>query len=141
MNYLLDTNVVSEWAKPRPDPNVVAWLADANEDEIYISVCTLAELRFGIAWMPKGKRRDRLDVWLRGDLPARFEGRVIPIDISIADAWGALQARARKTGRSIDVMDGFLAATAEVYEMTVVTRDTRDFESVGTSLLNPWDNR
>jgi predicted nucleic acid-binding protein len=141
VNYLLDTNVVSEWAKPRPNPNVVAWLADANEDEIYISVCTLAELRFGIARMPKGRRRDRLDVWLRGDLPARFEGRIIPIDIPIADAWGALQARARKIGRSIDVMDGFLAATAEAYGMTVVTRDTRDFEAVSTSLLNPWNDR
>ena len=139
--FLLDTNVVSEWAKPRPNANVADWFARANEDEVFLSVCTLAELRFGIAWMPKGKRRDRLDIWLREDLPARFEGRIVQIDSAIADVWGTLHALARKSGRSIDVMDGLIAATAQVYEMTVVTRDTRDFASVGASILNPWDDR
>lgn len=136
--YLLDTNVVSEWVRPRPNANVLAWLAAANEDEVFINVCTLAELRFGVASMPKGKRRDRLDDWLTGDLTARFEGRIIPIDIAIADAWGFVHARARSRGRPMDAIDGFLAATAEVHGMTVVTRNTRDFEAGGASILNPW---
>lgn len=138
MSYLLDTNVVSEWVRPHPNANVVAWLAAADEEEVFLSVCTLAELRFGIALMPPGRRRERLDVWLRGDLQARFEGRIIAIDPAVADAWGVVHARGRKLGRSIDVMDGLIAATAEVYGMTVVTRDTRDFEAIGTPLLNPW---
>ena len=136
--YLLDTNVVSEWVKLHPNANVVAWLAAADEEEVFLSVCTLAELRFGIALMPPGRRRERLDVWLRGDLQARFEGRIIPIDPAIADAWGVVNARGRKSGRSLDVMDGLIAATAEVYSLTVVTRDARDFEAIGTPLLNPW---
>ena len=138
MNYLLDTNVVSEWAKPHPNARVVAWLAEANEDEIFISVCTLAELRFGAASMPKGRRRDRLDDWLRNELPPRFDGRLVPIDVAIARTWGDISAAGRRRGRPIDVMDGLIAATAEVYDMTVVTRDERDFRLTGVTLLNPW---
>jgi predicted nucleic acid-binding protein len=138
MSYLLDTNVVSEWVKPRPSANVIAWLTDADEDEIFISVCTLAELRFGVEWMTKGKRRDALDLWLRTELPARFDGRIVPVDIPIAQAWGTIQARGRNTGRPIEAIDGMIAATAETYEMTLVTRDIKHFEAVVTSLLNPW---
>ena len=138
MTYLLDTNVVSEWVKPRPTASVVAWLAKANEDEVFISVCTLAELRFGIAAMPKGKRRDRLDLWLRTDLPMRFDGRIVAIDVAIADAWGELQARVMRKGRAISPMDGLIAASAEVYGLTVVTRNTRHFDDAGVALLNPW---
>ena len=138
MTYLLDTNVVSEWVKPRPNDNVIAWLAEASEDEIFISVCTFAELRFGVASMARGKRRDHLDEWLRSDLPARFDRRIVGIDVSIADAWGEIQTRARQKGRTINPMDGLIAATAEVLEMTLVTRNTRHFEAVGVPLLNPW---
>ena len=141
MTYLLDTNVVSEWVKPRPNGNVVAWLAQADEEEIFISVCTIAELRFGIASLAKGKRRDQLDGWLRSDLQARFDGRIVGIDIPIAEAWGGIQARAKRKGRTISPMDGLIAATAEIHGMTVVTRDTRHFEAMGVTLLNPWTGR
>jgi predicted nucleic acid-binding protein len=116
----------------------MSWLAEVDEDEVFISVCTLAELRFGIATMRKGKRRGALDIWLRGDLPTRFDRRIVPIDIAIADVWGELGVRARKKGRSMGVMDGLLAATAVVYGMTVVTRNMKDFEAAGVELLNPW---
>jgi predicted nucleic acid-binding protein len=138
VTFLLDTNVVSEWVKPRPDPRVVAWLSTANEDDVYLSVCTLAELRFGIACLPAGKRRNLLDNWLREELVARFDGRVVPIDPAIADAWGVLHARARATGRSVDTMDGLIAATAHVHRMTVVTRDVSAFTAAGLSPFNPW---
>lgn len=138
MRYLLDTNVVSEWVKPRPNADVVAWLAEANEEDVFISVCTLAELRFGVASMPKGKRRDQLDQWVGSDLPARFDGRIVSIDIPIADAWGDIQARARRKGSVIGAMDGLIAASAEVYQMILVTRNTRHFEAAGTTMLNPW---
>jgi predicted nucleic acid-binding protein len=141
VTYLLDTNVVSEWVKPRPNGNVVAWLAQAAEEEIFISVCTIAELRFGIASMTKGKRRDQLDAWLSSDLPARFDGRIVGIDIPIAEAWGGIQARARRKGRTVGPMDGLIAATAEIHGMTVVTRNTGHFEAVGVTLLNPWTAR
>jgi toxin FitB len=141
VTYLLDTNVVSEWVKPRPNGNVIAWLAEASEDEIFISVCTFAELRFGVASMARGKRRDHLDEWLRSDLPARFDRRIVGIDVSIADVWGIIQARARQKGRPVGPMDGWIAATAEVHDMTIVTRNTNHFEAVGVPLLDPWDDR
>ena len=138
MTYLLDTNVVSEWVKPRPDPGVVSWLAEAQEDQVFVSVCTLAELRFGAARMPAGRRRDQLDSWLSHDVPLRFEGRIIPVDTAIADAWGWINARGKSTGQSIDVMDGLIAATAETFRLTVVTRDESVFQGIGAPVLNPW---
>lgn len=138
MSFLLDTNVVSEWVKPRPNASVVSWLAQVDEDEVFISVCTLAELRFGIASMPRGGRREHLDSWLRNDLTVRFDGRIVPIDMAIADAWGSIHARGKSVGRTIDVMDGLIAATAEVYDLTIATRDIRDFQATGVSLHDPW---
>jgi toxin FitB len=138
MNYLLDTNVVSEWVKPRPNAGVVSWLSQTDENLIFLSVCTLAELRFGIARMPNGRRRQRLDEWLGNDIVLRFEGRIVAIDVPIADAWGILNARSRAAGRSIDVMDGLIAATAAVHDMTVVTRDVSSFKAAGTPHVNPW---
>jgi len=139
MNYLRDTNVVSEWVKPRPAAGVIAWLAEANEDALFLGVCTLAEIHLGVAAMPKGRRRDRLDDWLRNDLVARFDGRVVPVDLPIAAAWGEVSAAARYKGRLIDAMDGLIAATAQVYGMTIITHDTTDFQATGVALLNPWD--
>ena len=93
---------------------------------------------FGVATMPKGKRRDHLHDWLSNELIARFDGRIVPIDAAIATSWGQITALVRRKGRAIDVMDGLIAATADVNAMTVVTRDTRDFEASGVTLLNPW---
>jgi toxin FitB len=88
VSFLLDTNVASEWVKPRPDPGVVAWLADVDEDRVFLSVVSRAEVRHGIERMPKGSRQARLDAWLRDELPQRFERRILLIDERVADAWG-----------------------------------------------------
>jgi predicted nucleic acid-binding protein len=138
VSYLLDTNVISEWTKPRPDPRVIAWLAEVDEDRVFLSVVSLAEIRRGIELMPSGNRRDRLATWLVDELPARFESRVIPIDPAVAEAWGVIMARARRTGIGLGTMDAFIAATANVYELTLVTRNTADFERLALPLLNPW---
>ncbi len=138
MNYLLDTNVVSEWVKPRPDPNVVRWLADTDEDRICLSVITFAEIRQGVEAMPAGRRREALHAWLQDELPLRFEGRILGIDLAVAGAWGGIMARGSKTGVTLGVMDGFFAATAETHALTLVTRNTRHFERLGLALLNPW---
>ena len=138
MSYLLDTNVVSEWVKPRPDAGVAAWLAEVDEDRVFVSVITLAELRYGIERMPTGNRRRRLDEWLRNELPLRFEGRILVIDGATADAWGKIVARREATGRAISVPDAFIAATAEVHGLTLVTRNARDFEPTLKSIVSPW---
>lgn len=138
MSYLLDTNVVSEWARSRPEPRVVAWLADVDEDRVFLSVITLAELRRGVDLLPRGKRRDDLETWLTEDLLVRFEARVLDVTPAIAREWGAISAQSQRRGRPIGVMDAFVAATARVHELIVVTRNDGDFRSVGVELLNPW---
>ena len=95
MSFLLDTNVVSESTKPRPNPGVVAWLAAVDEDNVFLSVITLTELRYGVERLAQGRRRKQLDRWLQQDLPLRFEGRILPIDALVADTCGKLVARTR----------------------------------------------
>lgn len=141
MSFLLDTNAVSEWVKPRPDPGVVAWLAEADEDRIFVSVVTLAELRHGIERLAPGQRRKRLDAWLTDELPDRFGERILPIDLSIADAWGKLVVRREALGRPIGTMDAWIAATAQVHALTLVTRNLRDFEAVVDDVVNPWTGK
>lgn len=138
MSFLLDTNVVSEWTKPRPNPGVVDWLATVDEDSVYLSVITLAELRHGIERLSPGKRRTQLDEWLRVDLPLRFEDRILPVDAAVADQWGHMVARSESKGRPIHAMDALLAATAEVHSLTLVTRNSSDFAQIAKSLINPW---
>lgn len=138
MSYLLDTNVVSEWVSPRPDAGVARWLEEADEDQVFISVITLAELRHGVERLPVGSRRLKLESWLDADLPLRFEGRILAVDEGVADVWGRLVARRQAAGRPILVMDAFLAATAERNRMALVTRDIGDFELLGLTLINPW---
>jgi hypothetical protein len=140
MNFLLDTNVVSEPMKPQPNPNVMRWLADAEEDHVFISVVTLAELRSGIERLAAGAKRRRLEEWLEGELPVRFEDRILAIDPMIADVCGRVAARCQDLGRPIEAMDAFIAATAEVHRLTLVTRDVSDFKPALKSVLNPWDD-
>jgi predicted nucleic acid-binding protein len=138
MSFLLDTNVVSESMKPRPNPGLVYWLANVNEDEVFISVVTLTELRYGIEKMAAGSKRKRLDEWLQQELPLRFKSRILPVDAMIADACGKLVARSESVGRPIDPRDAFIAATAEVHQLTLVTRNTSDFKPTVKAILTPW---
>ena len=138
MSFLLDTNVVSEWVKQKPDRGVISWLVETDEDRLFLSVITLAELRRGIERLPTGRRRAHLDEWLRHDLPARFEGRMLAVDDAIADAWGKLVAQREAAGRTLHVMDGFIAAIATVHGLTLVTRNVADFEGTVPEIVNPW---
>lgn len=138
MSFLLDTNVVSEWTKPRPNPGVVEWLAEVNEDEVFLSVVTFAELRHGIERLAPSARRRRLEEWLSNDLPLRFEARIIGVDGAIADEWGRLVARREARGEPIHAMDALIAAAAQVHGLTLVTRNEVDFQTSVKSVLNPW---
>ena len=138
MTFLLDTNVVSEWVKPRPESRVVTWLAEVDEDRVFISVVTLGELRYGVERLPSSTRKHRLDDWVRHELPLRFEGRVLTVDARVADAWGTIVARRERAGKRIGAMDALIAATAETHELTLVTRNTADFESAVKLLFDPW---
>jgi toxin FitB len=138
VNFLLDTNVVSEWTKPRPDTGVVAWLAEADEDRVFISVITVAELRRGIESLPAGARRERLEAWLTEQVPLRFEERLLAVDAETANIWGRVMARGQAAGCPPGTMDAFIAATTLRHDMTLVTRNVLDFETLGVRLVNPW---
>jgi len=139
MNFLLDTNVLSEPMKQRPNSGVLSWLSQANEDEVFVSVVTMTELRYGVERFATGKRRERLDGWLRNDLIARFAGRILPVDLRIADACGGLMARSESMGRPLEARDAFIAATAEVHGLILVTRNTSDFEPTVKAIVSPWN--
>ncbi|SFK59080.1 type II toxin-antitoxin system VapC family toxin [Methylocapsa palsarum] len=139
MNVLLDTNVLSEVQRPTPDPQVLAWLDGADEDRLFISVASIAELRRGVALLDDGRRRAALAAWLAEDLPARFAERILPIDQAIAERWGDLMARSRVSGVALSVIDGFFAATALAKTLTLATRNVKDFAPFGVSLFNPFE--
>ena len=138
MNFLLDTNVISEWVKPLPDRNVVSWLSEVDEDRVFVSVIAFAEIRQRIDLMSASRRRARLAQWLTEELPLRFENRLLAINPPVADAWGVVMARSQKAGKSLGAMDAFVAATAEVHRLTLVTRNVKDFWQIGIPLLDPW---
>ncbi|HEV7310912.1 type II toxin-antitoxin system VapC family toxin [Sphingopyxis sp.] len=138
MSFLLDTNVISEGAKPRPDVGVMDWLASIDEEQLHLSIVSVAELRHGIERLDAGRRKTALDLWLTQQLPARFDSRLMPVDAEIADAWGRIVAAAQAAGRPIGAMDAFVAATAKQHQLTLVTRNIADFEATGIRLFNPW---
>lgn len=139
MNFLLDTNVLAEWVKPQPEPRVVNWLAEADEDRLFLSVISFAEIRRGIDALSGGRRRERLAQWLADDLPGRFAGRILDIDRSVAEAWGSVTVRSAQSGVPISVMDAFLAATALMHGLTLATRNARDFRAAGIEVFDPWN--
>ena len=136
--FLLDTNLVSELIRVKPARRVLEWIEAADEGLLYLSVLTLGEIRKGVAGLAQGKRRTRLETWLEVDLQTRFSGRVLPIDVAVANRWGLLAAQAKTKGVSLPVIDGLLAATAIHYDLTVVSRNSSDFASVQVPVVNPW---
>ena len=136
MSFLVDTNVLSELAKPKPDAKVVAWLRD-NEPNLYVSSITIGELRKGVESLPAGKRRAALQTWLTG-MCQRMEGRVLSFNVATAHVWGQMVARWDKSGRSVPALDSQLAATASRHGLTMVTRNVDDFKHTGVKVLNPF---
>lgn len=138
MSFLLDTTAVSEWVKPRPDKGLVRWLDEVDEDRTYLSVLTLGELRKGVERLAPGVKQERLRRWLGVDLVDRFDGRLLPVDELVADAWGALLARGELAGQVVPAVDGLIAATAQVNGLEVVTRNVAHFVSAGVRAICPW---
>lgn len=135
--YLLDTNAISEPKRARPDAGVVAWLNDQLLTDLHISVLTIGELRRGIIRLGPGRRRDDLDFWL-AQVVLRFGDRILPVDLEVTERWAALAETQRAAGRSADMTDEMIAATAHVHGLAVVTRNVRHFEHSGCRVLSPW---
>jgi len=136
--FLLDTNVLSELVRPRPEPKVIAWVDATDEDLMYLSVLTLGEIRKGVAALRQGRRRTPLEAWLESSLVVRFANRILPIDRGVADRWGSIAGEAAARRSPIAVIDGLLAATALHHNLTLVSRDVRGVQAAGVRVFNPW---
>jgi predicted nucleic acid-binding protein len=135
---LLDTNLISEPWKPVPDQAVIAWLDDQAIETLFLSAITIAELRFGIAAMPLGKRQTVLRDRLEGEVLPHFSERILSFDLAASQSYSELMARARVSGKAIGTADGYIAATAAANGLAIATRDTRPFEAAGLKVINPW---
>ena len=138
MSYLIDTNVISELVRAKPDAAVLDWFANTPDEALFLSVLTLGEIRKGVEKLTSPEdtaRRERLRLWLEHDLRDWFGPRILPIGPDVADHWGRLLAQA---GRPVPAIDSLLAATALHHDLRLVTRNTRDFDYAGLEMINPW---
>lgn len=140
MSYLIDTNVISELRRKEPDTHVVQWFAARSTQSLFVSVLTLGEIRKGIEVLGSDSvdeaKRQALRDWLEVDLPTFFLGRIVNVDLPVADRWGKLQAQAR---RPLPAIDSLLAATALHHNLTLVSRNVRDFAGFDLNVINPWE--
>jgi len=136
---LLDTNIISELWKAVPDANVLAWIDAQAVETLYLSAITVAELRFGLAAMPAGKRRAIYQDRLEREVLPNLRGRVLPFDLDTSQAYAGLMAKAKAAGKAIGKEDGYIAATAFAHGFTVVTRDVSPFKAAGLNVINPWE--
>ena len=135
MSYLVDTNVLSELRRRKPNAGVLEWFSNRRSETLFLSVLTLGEIRKTLESVSDSERRLKLLDWLEIELPAFFTGRILSVDIPVADRWGRLQAEAR---RPVSAVDSLLAATALHHELRLVTRNEKDFAYPGLEVINPW---
>lgn len=136
--YLVDTNILSELTKPTPSPQVEAFLRQ-SKDRVFVSVFSIGEIRKGIASLAASNRRAILQDWLDNEIMPWLGDRVLPVTLEIAERWGDLSALLKARGRPRPAVDAVLAATAFKHDLVLVTRNVRDYEDLGITILNPWE--
>jgi predicted nucleic acid-binding protein len=139
--WLLDTNILSELRRPRPEPKVVRFVSGQSLDLLYVSVVTFAEIRFGIERVNDASRRLELNEWLEHKLRPMFEGRVLEIDEDVLLKWRLLVEDGRKSGHTFSQPDLIIAATALHHGLTIVSRDTREYHLASVPVVNPWKTK
>ncbi len=137
---LLDTNVISEPLRHAPEARVIKWIDAQSLETLYLSAITVAELRFGVANLPVGKRRDELQTSLENQVLPLFAGRVCPFDMACTTVYAELMAKAKSAGVAIAAADGYIASIAATHRFTVATRDVSPFQAAGVNVINPWDD-
>ena len=135
MSFLLDTVVVSELMKKNQNPSVIRWVDAQEPSLLFVSVVTVGEIEQGIERLPNGERRRAFERMVREALPARFAECILPVSIEVASSWGAFSGRHKQT---LPVIDGLIAATARVHDLTVVTRNVADFRRFDVPIFDPW---
>jgi tRNA(fMet)-specific endonuclease VapC len=138
MNYLLDTNVISELVARQPNQKVVDWVDSLDPSTVYLSVITIGEIRKGIERATSPQRKAALTTWFYSDLLVRFDGKVAEITSEVALVWGELIGQLEARGQSLPALDSRIAATALAGKYTIVTRNDQDFIPSGAAVINPW---
>ncbi|HVZ87359.1 MAG TPA: type II toxin-antitoxin system VapC family toxin [Polyangia bacterium] len=136
--FLLDTNVPSELTRPQADARVEEWLDAVDDEQLFLSVVALGEIVKGLTILPASKRRRELQQWIDTTLLPWFDGRILPVTESIAERWGILAGECHLKGRGLSMADGLIAATALEHDLTVATRNVRDFADLGVHVFDPW---
>lgn len=138
MNYLLDTNVISELMSKQPNGNVVQWIDHLEPEQTYLSVVTVGEIRKGIAKLSESKRKQALEQWLVEGLLLQFDDHILPFGIDEMLTWGTLTGELTANGINLPAMDSLIAATALHHHCTLATRNEADFRHTGVKVFNPW---
>lgn len=137
---LLDTNVISEPLRRTPEARVIDWIDAQSLETLFLSAITVAELRFGVANLPVGKRRDELQTSLENQILPLFTGRVCPFDMGCTTAYAELMAKTKSAGLTIAAADGYIASIAATNRFSVATRDVSPFQAAGVNVINPWND-
>ena len=140
MNYLLDTNIISEFASSAPNSDMMTWLQEHQQDNLFLSVITIGEIQQGIERLPISKKRTRLTNWLHNTLLVIYADFILPLDTPTMLQWGAMTAQLIKKGRKMPVMDALIAATTVTHDLTLVTRNISDYQYTNIPLINPWQS-
>ena len=138
MNYLLDTNIISELVSKTPTKKVIDFLLGLDEESLYLSVITIGEIKAGIEKLQKGEKKAKLLHWLEHDLLVRFDGRIVPIDIEVMLHWGVVQSKLKRVGKPLPIMDSLIGATAEAKNLVLITRNDKDFKNLDIEIINPF---
>ncbi len=133
--WLLDTVTLSETIKVNANPEVIQWIDSKNRTDLYTSAICIGEIRYGMERLPPGLKKDGLRLWIERRLEQSLQGRVVPVDVSIAKTWAELRSISPRT---LPALDSLIAATALARGLIVVTRNAKDFEAFGVEVFNPW---
>ncbi|BAY29828.1 plasmid stability protein StbB homolog [Nostoc carneum NIES-2107] len=139
MNYILDTNIISELISTQPNQKVIGWLKGVDAKQTFLSVITIGEIRKGIEKLRESLRKKNIQDWFENELLVQFEGRILTLDLSVILLWGELVGELEKKGRKLPPLDSLIAATTKYYNYTLVTRNKKDFDGIEIVVFNPFE--
>ncbi len=138
MNYILDTNIISELITKQPNQKVIDWVKGVDSKKLFLSVITIGEIRKGIEKLPESLRKKNIQYWFENELLMGFENRILPLDLSVILLWGELVGELEKKGRKLPPLDSLIAATTKYHNYTLVTRNQKDFDGIKIKIFNPF---
>jgi len=138
LNYLLDTNIISELISNTPNKNVVNFILKLEEESLYLSVITIGEIKAGIEKLDNSKKKEKLLNWLENDLLIRFEHRIVDIDTEVMLKWGFITAKLKKEGKPLPIMDSLIGSTAQAKNLVLLTRNEKDFKNFDIKVITPF---